>query len=153
MKLTIAFLAGALAFASTPTVAVDLPDYGSKNFSPSGDTPTYFANENVSVSGRTADTTERDWSAVDEMAPMRPVGHSRSAHRGIGHGRYGRHAAGGSGGKAHMSRTPSLHYSVGHARTNAPASATRTTSARHGKPGAHHASATFDRDLASTDRS
>src|SRR5580692_6972898 len=68
LKLTITFLAGALAYACLPALAVELPDYGSKNFSPSGDTPSYFANEAAPVSARTADTTQGDWSAVDEMA-------------------------------------------------------------------------------------
>ena len=152
MKLTIAFFASALACASSPGLAVDLPDYGSKNFSPSDSTPTYFANENVSVSTRTADTSERDWSAVDAIAPARPVGHARWAHRGGGHGRYalahgsGRHAAGGSG--AHPMRTPSLRHPAG---TGAPAA--RTTSARHNKPGPRHVSAALDREIGGTGQS
>jgi hypothetical protein len=125
LKLTITFLAGALSFACLPALAVELPDYGSKNFSPSGDTPSYFANEAAPVSARTADTTQGDWSAVDEMVPARPAFEgTRSArgHRGR-HGRYavpqtsGRHGTGRYGGKA-----------VG------------TTSAKHGKPSARHAS-------------
>jgi hypothetical protein len=125
LKLTITFLAGALTFACLPALAVELPDYGSKNFSPSGDTPSYFANEAAPVSARIADTTQSDWSAVDEMAPARPVFEgTRSAHtHSRGHGRYaaaqrsGRHGAGRYGGKA-----------------------VRTTGAKHGKPSARHAS-------------
>jgi hypothetical protein len=125
LKLTITFLAGALAFACLPALAVELPDYGSKNFNPSGDTPSYFANEAAPVSARTADTTQGDWSAVDEMTPARPAFEgTRSAHGHRGrHGRYaaaqtsGRHGAGRYGGKA-----------VG------------TTNAKHGKPSAKHAS-------------
>ena len=125
LKLTITFLAGALAFACLPALAVELPDYGSKNFSPSGDTPSYFANESTPVSARTADTTQSDWSVVDEMAPARPAfGGSRSAHgHGGRHGRYavaqtsGRHGAGRYGGKA-----------------------VRTMSVKHGRPSARHAS-------------
>ncbi len=125
LKLTITFLAGALSLACLPALAVELPDYGSKNFSPSGDTPSYFANEAAPVSARTADTTQGDWSAVDEMAPARPAFEAtRSAHGHRGrHGRYavvqssGRHGAGRYGGKA-----------------------VRTTSAKHGKPSARHAS-------------
>ena len=72
----------------------------------------------------TADTTQGDWSAVDELAPARPAFEgTRSAHGHRGsHGRYavaqtsGRHGTGRYGGKA-----------VG------------TTSAKHGKPGAAHA--------------
>ena len=125
LKLTITFLAGALSFACLPALAVELPDYGSKNFSPSDDTPSYFANEAAPVSARTADATPRDWSAVDEMAPARPSFEgTRSAHGHRGrHGRYavvqtsGRHSAGRYGGKA-----------------------VRTTSAKHGKASARHAS-------------
>src|ERR1700758_358022 len=103
LKLTITFLAGALAFACLPALAVELPDYGSKNFSPSDDTPSYFANETAPVSARTADTTPRDWSEVDEIAPVRPrFEGTRWAYIHSGrHGRYGggqrsgRHAAGG----------------------------------------------------------
>jgi hypothetical protein len=125
LKLTITFLAGALAFACLPALAVELPDYGSKNFSPSGDTPSYFANEAAPVSARIADTTQSDWSAVDEMAPARPAFEgTRSAHtHSRGHGRYaaaqtsGRHGAGRYGGKA-----------------------VRTTGAKHGKPSRHASS-------------
>jgi hypothetical protein len=125
LKLTITFLAGALSFACVPALAVELPDYGSKNFSPSGDTPSYFANEAAPVSARTADTTQGDWSAVDEMVPARPAFEgARSAHGHRGHhGRYavaqtsGRHGAGRYGGKA-----------------------VKTTSGKHAKPTARHAS-------------
>ena len=134
LKLTITFLAGALTFACLPALAVELPDYGSKNFSPSDDTPSYFANEAAPVSARTADTTQGDWSAVDEMAPARPVFEgTRSAYtHSRGHGRYavgqrsGRHAAG---------RGYSTHAAGGGGGT-----AVRTTGAKHGKPSARHAS-------------
>jgi len=134
LKLTITFLAGALTFACLPALAVELPDYGSKNFSPSDDTPSYFANETAPVSARTADTTPRDWSAVDEMAPARPAFEgTRSAYtHSRGHGRYafgqrsGRHAAGGS----HSARVAG----------GGGGKAVKTTSAKHGKTGARHAS-------------
>src|SRR5947209_9745362 len=138
MKLKITFLAGALAFACLPALAVELPDYGSKNFSPSGDTPSYFANETTPVSARTADTTQSDWSAVDEMAPARPIFEgTRSAHtHSRGHGRYavaqrsGRHSSGRSAGRAHSP------HSVGAGDGRA----VRTTSTKHGRPSARHAS-------------
>jgi hypothetical protein len=137
LKLTITALAGVLAFACLPAFAVDLPDYGSKNFSPSGDTPSYFANESAPVSARTADTTERDWSAVDEMAPTRPYESTRSGHsHGGRHGRYaiagrsGRHGVSRSGGSTHWTHTVSWGGR----------NAAKTTSGRH-KPSARHASA------------
>jgi hypothetical protein len=134
LKLTITFLAGALAFACLPALAVELPDYGSKNFNPSDNTPSYFANESAPVSARTADTTPRDWSAVDEMAPARPgfeVTRSAYAHSGR-HGRYAlgqrssRHGAGGA---------QSARFAGGGG-----GKAVRTTNAKHGKPSGRHAS-------------
>ena len=125
LKLTITFLAGALAFACLPALAVELPDYGSKNFNPSDETPSYFANEAAPVSARTADTTPRDWSAVDEMAPARPASYRHSGQ----HGRYavgqrsGRYAAGRSAGRVQSAR-----------------GAAGTTSPKHGRPSARHAS-------------
>ena len=125
LKLTITFLAGALTFACLPALAVELPDYGSKNFSPSEETPSYFANEAAPISARTADTTQGDWSAVDEMAPAR----SASYRHGGQHGRYavgqrsGRYAAGRSAGRVQSAR-----------------GAARITSPKHGKPSARHAS-------------
>jgi hypothetical protein len=87
----IACLAGALALAGFPAFAGDLPDYGSKNFTPTEDTPTYFANESVPVSARIADASPRDWSAEDAVAPVPSVAVFRpSAHPKVGrHGRYG----------------------------------------------------------------
>jgi hypothetical protein len=140
-KLRIAVLAAALVFAGVPAVAVDLPDYGSKNFSPADDTPAYLANEGVPVTARTADTTERDWSDVDALVPERSsVGSARWGHR-FG-GRRARYAF-NHGSHRHAAEAHSTNFSkalwVGHAR-GTPASA-RTMSARHGRPNAHHASA------------
>ena len=133
-KLTITFLAGALTFACLPALAVELPDYGSKNFSPSDDTPSYFANESAPVSARTADTTQGDWSAVDELAPARPTFEgTRSAYtHSRGHGKY---AVGQSSGRRAAGRWHSTHAAGGGGGT-----AARTTSAKHGKPSARHAS-------------
>ncbi len=127
LKLTITFLTGALAFACLPAFAVELPDYGSKNFNPSGDTPSYFANEAAPVSARTADTSQSDWSAVDEMAPARPTFEgARSAYtHSRGHGRYA--VAQRSG-----------RYGAG--RAQSARGAVRTISVKHGKPSARHAS-------------
>ena len=150
-------LAAALAVASSSALAVDLPDYGSKNFDPSGDTPTYFANEAVPVAARTADTTERDWSVVDAVAPERPrVEPSASTRTKTGrHGRYawGHRAGEGSFGRGHsthftaagqaeQTRTGAAHSSSARARTalwgagSRGAPAARTTTVKHGKPSA-----------------
>jgi hypothetical protein len=126
LNLRITFLAGALAFACLPAFALELPDYGSKNFSPSGDTPSYFTNEAAPVAARTADATEPDWSAVDEMTSARPaVERTRSAHTHSG--RHGGYAVGQRSG-AHLA-----------ARSSGKTSG-KATGGRHGKA-ARHASA------------
>jgi len=137
LKLTITVLAGVAAFAYVPAFAVDLPDYGSKNFSPSGDTPSYFANESAPVSARTADTTERDWSAVDEMAPARRYESARSSH-GSG-GRHGRYAIAGRSGRQGGSRSGSSSHWERNVSSGS-RSADKVPSAKH-KPSARHASA------------
>jgi hypothetical protein len=163
-KLTITFLAGALALAGPPAFAGDLPDSGSKNFDPPGDTPSYFSNETAPVSARTADTTERDWSAVDALAPDRPAARAApSAHQGGGkHGRSGRYGAGQSTRFAKASAgagtsTASVHYASAQSKTaskkpgwaasakstpkDATPSAAKTTSGKHWRTGARHARA------------
>ena len=155
LKLRVILLAGALAVATVPALAIDLPDYGSKNFSPSGDTPSYFANEAAPVSARTADTTQHDWSAVDDMAATEQnFEGTRSAYTDGGqHGRYSvahrrpsRHTAGKYGGTTRSVRASAAGGYAGKTAHNSAAqtrnvSAARTTTAKHGKPGARHASA------------
>jgi hypothetical protein len=89
-SLTPIFLGAALAFVSFMAFAIDVPDYGSKNFSPIGDTPTYFINESIPVSTRTADTTAGDSTAQEAAAPTPCVAAAvPSAHRNAGrHARY-----------------------------------------------------------------
>ena len=143
LKLKIGFFAGALAIAGSSALAFELPDTGSKNFSASGDTPTYFKNEQAPVSARTADTTERDWSAVDEVAPARAAAEPRSvAHRnpGLRQGRYAsfhrsaKYAVGVSGARVAASR-----FSNAHTGRSTAVGAGKTSSARHGKSSAPHA--------------
>jgi hypothetical protein len=132
-KLTITILAGALAFVGLPAFAFDLPDSGSKNFSPPGDTPSYFSNEAAPVSARTADTTPRDWSAVDALVPEQPA--TDSVHQASR--RYGKYASAARSGK-HASSKAS-HYSGANARTVRAKSTVNTTTARHGKASTRHA--------------
>jgi hypothetical protein len=136
LKLKIAVFTGALAFASLPALAVDLPDYGSKNFSPADDTPAYLANESVPVAARTADTTERDWSEVDAMAPARSsFGHSRWGHRTAGRrGRYGFAHASASHAAPHFDKAV-----WGHAKSGSVNSG-RAASFKHSRSGSRHAS-------------
>jgi hypothetical protein len=106
-RLRIAVLAAALTIIGLPASAVDLPNSGSKNFNPPSGTPSYFSNETVPVSARTADTTENDWSAVDALVPDRPAQRPMHPDRRIA-GRHGHYTvlhasvrrAGGSSGAA-----------------------------------------------------
>jgi hypothetical protein len=141
-RLTTALIAGALALAGLPALALDLPDSGSKNFDPPGDAPSYFSNETAPVSARTADTTEKDWSAVDALAPDRPVRYATHSGHGIAgrHGRYGvlhasaRHAGGATGSTAHAPGFTKAAW-TGHAR-NAQPIAAKATGAKHSRSSA-----------------
>jgi len=112
-QLLIGVLGAVLAIASLPALALDLPDSGSKNFSPAGDTPTHFANESVPVSARTADTTANDWTTEEAAAPVpsvvRPVA---AIHPSTGrHGKYAsaKHVSGKSRGNSHSTRVAKAH--------------------------------------------
>src|SRR5690349_5442407 len=114
LNLKITFLAGALAFACLPAFALELPDYGSKNFSPSGDTPAYFTNEAAPVAARTADTTANDWSAVDAEAPEPSLVASTPSR---GHlGRHGRQATSQRSAKPAFGKPRSAYHSAHWAR-------------------------------------
>src|SRR5437667_5754437 len=91
-KLTIAFFATALAFASGPALAVEMPSYGSKNFSPPGDAPSYFTNENGGVAGRGPDTAAIDTGTDETAGPTRSDVEPMHSARTKG-GRHGKHAA------------------------------------------------------------
>jgi hypothetical protein len=117
-KLMITYCAAALAIVSVPAFAVDIPDSGSKNFSPAGDTPTYFTNESVPISARTADTNASDFTAEEAAAPV-PAVTVPAAHPNTGrHGRYGsvqrsvRHTLGQSRGTYH-----STHFTTAATQT------------------------------------
>jgi hypothetical protein len=146
---TIAFVAGAFAFAGLPASALDLPDYGSKNFNPPSDTPTHFANETAPVSARTADTTANDWSDVDAIAPAQSAT-AASERRGTHAGRHGRHASAQRHGRSakhgtHSARTgsrnPAWAGGTRGASKSAAIGSTKTNAAKHGKAGARQARA------------
>jgi hypothetical protein len=111
-QLMTAVIAGALAVVSLPALALDLPDSGSKNFSPGTGTPTHFVNESVPVSARTADTTASDFSAEEAAAPIPSVARpAASAHSSTArHGKYasaqksGGHGSGTMKGNSHLPR-------------------------------------------------
>jgi hypothetical protein len=111
-RLMTAVLIGAFGLASLPVLALDLPDSGSKNFSPGNDTPTHFANASVPVSARTADTTASDFSAEEAAAPVQSaVRRATSAHPStVRHGKY-KHAS----GKSRGNNSASVYHSPAHA--------------------------------------
>jgi hypothetical protein len=153
-QLMTAVLAGVLALLGMPAFALDLPDSGSKNFSPGTGTPTHFANETVPVSARTADTTASDFSAEEAAAPMpsvvRPAASAHSSN--ARHGKYasaqrtGKNPSGKMRGNNHSTRVANASGKsarVAGARggpTSVTPSTPKTATARHGKAGARHAS-------------
>jgi hypothetical protein len=164
-KLTITFFAGVLAVVSFPASAIDIPDYGSKNFSPTGDTPSYFAKESAPVSARTADTTAGDWTAEEAAAPMSsaaaPVA---SAHRKTG--RHARYAAARGSGHRSPEKLRDISHSTRSAKANtgkatktaslhAPgtqARSAKTTTTKHGRASAPHARAAIADPAAKPER-
>jgi hypothetical protein len=167
--LVIALLAGGLAVAGSLACALELPDFGSKNFSPSGDTPTYFTNETAPVAARTADTTANDWSAIDAVAPesspavssthslrhsgrharqvsgqksaKHTMGKPRSAHSAVHSGRSGGSRTTAAAPARNASRKPVWAASVKGSRTSSSVSAAKGTTGKHGKPATRHARA------------
>jgi hypothetical protein len=161
-RLMTAVLIGALGFANLPALALDLPDSGSKNFSPGNDTPAHFANESVPVSARTADTTASDFSAEEAAAPAPSVARPASAHPNTArHGKFvsARKSAKHTSTKSRGNNSALIYHSPSQARAAGKASveksvraagarsgsksmtpgATKSATAKHGKAGARHA--------------
>jgi hypothetical protein len=138
IKLTIAAAAAAFALASGPVFAVEMPAYGSKNFTTPGVAPSYFTNENGAASVRGPDTAaapaadETDDATVSDVPVVNP---------GTGrHGKSGKQASGkskGHGGSTHYAKTPSAKSTdkstAGRSGTQSGASKTGTT--KHAKSG------------------
>ena len=138
IKLTIAAAAAAFVLANVPAFAVEMPAYGSKNFTTPGVAPSYFTNESGAVSGRGPDTAaipaadETDDATAADVPLVNP---------GTGrHGKYasagksGKHASGkskGHGGSTHYAKAPSAKSTgkstAGRGGTQSGASKTGTT--------------------------
>jgi hypothetical protein len=76
--------AAAIAGAAMPAWGAGMPDFGTKNFSPGGDAPSYFSNENRGVStiaGESWDDGE-DATARSEAADVGEPGHTARHYRG-----------------------------------------------------------------------
>jgi hypothetical protein len=91
-----------LACAAIPAWCAGMPDFGSKNFSPGGDTPSYFSNENGAV-GVAASETMDDGSDDASIRSIETISEPRQIARTTP-GRHERFAVGrrsGYGGAAH----------------------------------------------------
>jgi hypothetical protein len=142
----------AFLYAAAPAWGAGMPDYGSKNFSPGGATPSYFTNENSAILG-TAESDNTDDGADNpadstpsfsegrraDRAPGYEVGHHRGKLAGRNFERHATSVSRGRGARAGVSgRTVGRAHS-----TSAAASARsyRTSGARPAKAAARHTSA------------
>jgi hypothetical protein len=91
VKLTKIWFAAMVALASLPALADDMPGSGTKNFTPGGDAPAYFTNENGAVSGVAAVDEATSDDGVDqtlgsprsETAPMHSARTTTRRHGGL----------------------------------------------------------------------
>lgn len=155
-----AFVA-ALVYAAAPAWGAGMPDYGSKNFSPGGATPSYFTNENSAILG-TAETDNTDDGADASADSTGPMPESQRADRSPGyrgghhHGKLADHsfevrttshsrARGGTIHSAEGGRIASSGRASARRAYSTPAAASarsfRTGGARSAKAAARHASA------------
>jgi len=150
-------LAAVLSLVSMPALAVDMPDAGTKNFSPPAETPTYFMNETGRVTPghepAAAEDQERD-IAAPIPTPGPEVSSSRHAaghYSGRGHGtsvahgkrrhgksasagRHGGHVAHGSGKK----QVASTHH-AGNSKSAAAGTKTKSKVGKSTKQPKRHA--------------
>jgi hypothetical protein len=155
-----AFVA-ALVYAAAPAWGAGMPDYGSKNFSPGGATPSYFTNENTAILGTAETDTDDGADASADMTGSTPESQraDRSSRYRVGH-HHGKlagrsfearatshsRARGGAlrSAAAEGSRTASSGRASGrwaHAAPAASARSARTGGTRPAKAAARHASA------------
>jgi hypothetical protein len=160
-KLAIVVLAAAFAASILPAYAAGMPDTGTKNFIPGGDTPSYLTNENLAVAPGSA--AQPMPAAADDQAeaPTRsgPVsihatqtatrrhdrhaaGH-KSGHRAAVSGNTKtRSARGASTKRVGASKSASLRRSARPPRASGKTESTAQTGpAKHGKANAWHAAA------------
>jgi hypothetical protein len=160
-KLAILVLAAAFAVSIIPAHAAGMPDSGTKNFIPGGDTPTYLTNENLAVAPGTAaepaaatafDQTEGPERSA--AAPMHSVQTKARRHGKLAAGRKTAHHAAANGKtktrSIRVASTTTARGSNSAALGKNPrpvrsasrtASAARTGTAKHVKANARHASA------------
>ena len=86
VKLTRFVFATALAWAAVPAWGAGMPDYGTKNFSPGGATPSYFTNENSAALGIPDNESADD--GADTAADAAPsIAEPRQFEEAVGHHR------------------------------------------------------------------
>jgi hypothetical protein len=131
-KLAIIVLAAALAVSIIPVHAAGMPEIGTKNFIPGGDTPSYLTNENLTVA-----PGEPDNAFDPTVSPAHSVAaptHSAQTRTWRGHGKFaaGRKTTNRAAAGVRIRSRPT------HAAGTA-ASAARAGATRHNKASARHA--------------
>lgn len=137
-KLTIAAAAVAFAAASGAASAAEMPAYGTKNFVPGGDTPSYLSHENAAAPVGSADRDINDWA---EASPSEPaVLESASS----GTSRHGKYASTRGSSKRHGGKPAgrSAHVAKGKPTTSTRTASSRKSSAPHSTAGVTKVKAT-----------
>jgi hypothetical protein len=134
-------VAAVIAGAAVPGLSAEMPDFGTKNFSPGGDTPAYFSNENGAFGLAAAEATDDG----GENAAMRSLPNEPSG-RAVGHAR---HRAGVTFERRSphrvtaQARSAVYQHRAGVANTHAATARTRAGSAHAPGPSVRHASARY----------
>lgn len=149
-------LAMAITCAGTSAWSAGIPDFGTKNFSPGSDAPSYFSNENGAFLGAAAGESTDDGSddgirsteataEPDYSVSAGPHHHSRIAYTGrsASRGHSLRFASARSARSMSTSRYERSAHSAGGAQPATKARMARTGGAYLGKPSLRHASVKF----------
>jgi hypothetical protein len=133
-------LAAGLAAASLPAAAVNLPDAGTKNFTPPSQTPSYLTDEKGRTPGSSGEAAPTESRPTEEAEPA-PAPTPEPSTAAVSHAQSGKHGRvsrlakgrGGHGGRyAHASRGSGSHPVAAtrrgrQSRTHPPAARARTT--------------------------
>ncbi len=153
-------LAMAITCAGTSAWSAGIPDYGTKNFSPGSDAPSYFSNENGAFLGAAASESTDDGSddgicsteaspETDYSVSTGPRHHSRIAYtgrsgfRGASRDRSLHFASARSTRSMSTSRYERSAHSAGAAQSATKARMPRIGGGYLGKPSLRHASVRF----------
>ncbi len=133
-KLTIAVVAIAFALAGGAAMAAEMPTYGTKNFVPGGDTPSYLSHENAAAPVGSADRTAAD-ADINDRAESAPADTAPEPVARAGTSRHGKYASTGRSSKRYA-RSGGRST---HGAKSKSAASTRTVSSR--KSSASHMAA------------